>query len=265
MAELKPYVPDLDKISFQLQDKNPKVLNRHEYQSILERRELTPGADLSDEEILIAMEEGLIKVWDPENNFVLEKQMQGASLDLRLGKHFWYYKQHEVSRLTLGKHLEAIRDIGLLSYVYKETGEDFIFHPGTLVLALTQEHISISNAAIGVLNGRSSAARLGLGNHQTSDVFEPTFHGPLLMEFANANFIDVAAPSNIAIANISFRLLGRPSTRPRIYKTETLSHATGQKSPFGFWLPEWDKIQKRTIAKLNKNRQHRLSGNPSQE
>lgn len=261
LTQIKPYQPNLQKILNHSKNPEPLILSPEEYEDILIEYGLRRGSRLSDVGILKAMEAGLIKIWDLEGGFDLEKQIQASSIDLRLGHDFWFYKSHQISRLTMGKHLDPIQNLedGLLEYSYKLDGEEFVFHPGGLVLALIQEGITLSNVAIGILDGRSLAGRLGLSNHQTAGNFEPGFSGRMVLEISNTNSLDIAVPIFERIGSISFMLLDQPSTRPRTFKRDSQSKADHQISPFGFWKPEWDQQRRKVLSKKNSY----LNGSPS--
>lgn len=255
VSSIKPYQPNIKKILEHAKTPEPLMFTPEEYEDILIEYGLRRGTRLSDVGILKALEAGLIKIWDPSGTFDLEKQIQACYVDLRLGNDFWFFKSHQISRLTMGKHLDPIENIageGLLEYSYKLEGEEFVFHPGGLVLALLQEGISVSNCAVGILDGRSLAGRLGLSNHQTAGTFEPGFSGRMVLEISNTNNLDIAVPVHERIGAISFMLLDQPSSRPRNFKRDSQSQANNQISPFGFWRPEWDQVRKKAVANKSK-------------
>lgn len=245
---IEKYIPDLDKIARHNQDLEPKVLSPEEYDDILSRFGLYRGTRLSDVGILKAMEAGLIKIWSNSGYFDLLKQIQSSCVDLTLGNEFWHYKQHCISRLTLGKHQEAIKEYKLIDYNYKLHGDEFVFHPGSLVLSLTDEIVSVSNVVVGSFDGRSLAARLGLSNHQTAGLFHAGFCGRAMMEISNSNYIDIAVPIGERIGSMIFTLLDQPSTRPECLKTDSQSNAFKQTGPFGFRFEEWDVEKQEVIA-----------------
>lgn len=245
--KIEAYIPDLDKIAEHSQDHEPLVLLPEEYDEILERFKLYRGTMLADEGLLIAMEAGLIKVWDEEGSLDLS-QVQSASLDLRLGPEFWYYRRHTgVDSLILGSHRREIEENDILGYTCKREGEIFAFHPDSLVLALTREGIALSNVVYGLFDGKSSGARLGMSNHQTAGGINAGFSGQLVMEFSDSNHINVGVPVGKSVASMRFHLLDRPSTRPENLKADSVSRAYGQVSPFGFRRPEWDEIREKVL------------------
>lgn len=244
MSIIKPYMPDLKKIAQHSEDMEPMVLSPEEYDEILSSTGLRRGTRLSDVGILKALEAGLIKIWDEEGNLDLLKNMQSASLDLTLGHEFWHYKQHRISRLTMGQHKSPIADLSLLEYNYKNSDDVFVFHSNCLVLAQVQEVVSLSNVVIATFDGKSTAGRLGLSNHQTAGLVHAGYCGKIMMEISNTNNLDIAVPIGVPIGTLNFHLLDQPSTRPENLKTDSQSKAYKQASPFGFRDPEWDKAKK---------------------
>lgn len=247
--EITPYIPDLAKIEKHSKDLNPLILDNQEYTEILEEHQLYRGTNLSDEGILRCMEAGLIKIKDPDKPVNILKAIQSCSLDMNLGSEFWHYRQHEISRLTLDQHRQDIEELELLEYNYKNPGSIFVFHPNSLVLAFTQEMVSLSNVIKGSFDGRSKAGRLGISNHQTAGLIQPGFAGQIMMEFSNTNALDIALPVGCGIASLSFSLLDRPSTRPEAFSQTSESKAFMQTGPFGFRLESWDR--ERSKARRN--------------
>jgi dCTP deaminase len=248
--EIQPYIPDLDKIADNHRNLDPLILSEEEYDEMLADRErygLRSGR-LSDKGILKAMEAGLIKTWDPAGNFDLLEQVQPASLDLRLGTESWHFVDTEETCLTLGEHREPLERFDMLAYTHRLDGEKFVFHPSGLVLSLTQERFALSNVVIAHFDGKSTVARLGVSNHQTAGSIEPGFYGAIMMEVSNSNRIPVGVKVGDAIASIGFSLLSEPSTRPRNFKSVSLSQANGQVSPFGYRKEEWDRVMQDSSA-----------------
>jgi dCTP deaminase len=57
--------------------------------------------------------------------------------------------------------------------------------PGEFVLAQTLENVLIPNDLVGLVEGRSSWARMGVTIHLTAPKIDPGFHGPITLEMAN--------------------------------------------------------------------------------
>lgn len=256
--EIKPYIPDLDKIAHHCKDPSPVIVTKEEFDEVMSNPDeygLYRGTNMSDEEILRAMELGWIKIWNTNGKFNLLNRIQDGGVDFTLGPDFWHYRQHEISRLTIGEHVEPIRRLGLLEYTYKLAGEEFVFYPGTIVLALTNEGISLSNTLYGRFDGRSTAARLGLSNHQTAGYFGAGFSGRGVLEMSNVNTLHVGLRVNEGVGFMTFHMFGSPSTRPRTQKLDSGSFSQNQVSPFGSWDEKWTRIREETIGKAVVNAQ----------
>lgn len=240
-----PYLPDLEKIAAASANPEPLILTEEEYEDLLQRHRLHRG-QLSDVGILKAMELGLIKVWTEDGNYNPVDFIESNNLDVTLGNEFWFYRPHEISRLTLGKHLEAIKALDLLVYNYKADGDVFTFHPNTLVLALTREVVSLSNVVTADFDGKSVPARLGLSSHQTAGQIHSGFCGQITLELSNALSLDVAVPVGKSVSSLKFNLIAEPSSRPRSSaQGKSWNHL--QSSPFGYRLPEWEEIKRNVV------------------
>lgn len=265
MAELKPYIPDLDKIAKHCTNPDPLILNDDEFANILAEYKLYRGTRLSDVGILRAMEAGLIKIWDPEEHgFDLLKQIKGARVDFRIDHHVWRYDTDDrISRLTMGQHEGPLQEFDLLKYSYRAIDEDIVLNPGRLTLALFHEGLSLSNAVVAEVDGRSLAGRLGISNHQTASEAGPGYAGRIIMEISNANHFDIAIPVHEAVGSVGFTLLDHPSSRP--YNLQSGNLAYMQVAPFRYWKDEWSEKMKEALnAQNNPNgRNFAISGDPA--
>jgi dCTP deaminase len=233
------------------------IVSTEEFNEVMDFPEeygLYRGAAMGDEEVLRAMELGWIKVWTPGEDYNVLDYIDADNIDFRLGKDFWQYHPSEVSRLTIGEHIQPIQDHDILTYTYKLPGEEFIFFPNNLVLAMTVEHISLSNVIRGQFDGRSLAARLGLSNHQAAGHFHPGFTGPMMAEISNANILHGGVRVHDRIGSMTFSMLGSPSTRPRTQKENSESKADNQQGPFGFWDPKWDEEREKVIGRSSREK-----------
>ncbi len=140
---------------------------------------------LSQPEIRAAVDAGELK-FDPP---LEEKQWGEASIDLRLGTQFT--KLQNVPGLKLSLH----GGLGQISGFWKtmdlplrnEFGQlnSFCLEPNEFVLAMTHERITIPRNLIGLVEGRSTYARLGLSMHQTAPWIQPGWSGPIVLEIKN--------------------------------------------------------------------------------
>jgi dCTP deaminase len=120
-----------------------------------------------------------------------ETQWGEASVDLRLGFQFTKFRAAPGLTISVAEGLSTIGSLGLWATkelkIKDELGnrETFDLRPGELVLALTHESIRIPPHLIGLVEGRSTYARVGLSMHQTAPWIQPGWSGPIVLEIAN--------------------------------------------------------------------------------
>ena len=66
-----------------------------------------------------------------------------------------------------------------------EEADNFEIAPGGFVLAQTLERVAMPNDLVGLVEGRSSWARVGLSVHLTAPKIDPGFDGTITLEIAN--------------------------------------------------------------------------------
>lgn len=159
---------------------------------------------LSDRDILIALEEGRIKI-DPAPD--LEKQLGSVSVDFRLGNTFMVFEHSRFSYID-PRHPQSIGDA--MRTIEVEDDEAFIMQPGDFALASTKELLELPNDLLGRLEGRSSIARLGITVHSTAAVFEPGWIGTATMELSNLGRMPVALYPGMRICAFSFQTVSSP-------------------------------------------------------
>lgn len=159
---------------------------------------------LSDRDILIALEEGRIKI-DPAPD--LEKQLGSVSVDFRLGNTFMVFEHSRFSYID-PRHPQSIGDA--MRTIEVEDDEAFIMQPGDFALASTKESLELPNDLLGRLEGRSSIARLGITVHSTAAVFEPGWIGTATMELSNLGRMPVALYPGMRICAFSFQTVSSP-------------------------------------------------------
>jgi dCTP deaminase len=185
---------------------------------------------LSDRDILIALDEGRIRI-DPFPDMAV--QLGSVSVDFRLGSTFMVFEHSRFSYIdprhpqSIG---EAMRTI--------EVGDDepFIMQPGDFALASTMESLELPNDLLGRLEGRSSIARLGITVHSTAAVFEPGWRGTATMELSNLGRMAVALYPGMRICAFSFESLSSPVSTP--YSLKKNNKYADQKTPRASLLSE---------------------------
>ncbi len=134
-----------------------------------------------------AVESGQI-AFDPP---VEGDQWGEASIDLRLGFGFTILEGLPGMTLSVAEGMQAISKAGF--WKTKELRErdahgkreSFTLEPGEFVLAMTHESVRVPNGLIGLVEGRSTYARLGLSMHQTAPWIQPGWSGPIVLEIMN--------------------------------------------------------------------------------
>jgi dCTP deaminase len=109
--------------------------------------------------------------------------MGEASVDLRLGFQFTKFKELNGITISIADGLKSIGSLNLwdtqelLEKNCFGKREFFELASGDFVLGLTHESIEIPQHLIGLVEGRSTYARLGLSMHQTAPWIQPGWSG----------------------------------------------------------------------------------------
>ncbi len=167
---------------------------------------------LSDNDILKHMRLGKIVI-EPSP---AASMINGASVDLRLGRYFRVFSLHTGSHIDLGTsraEINAAIDRVMSDEIVVADGEIFYLHPGQLVLGVTEESLTLSADLCGTINGRSSLARLGLMVHSTAHFVDPGWSGAIVLEFYNCGRLPLGLRPSMAICAVAFEPLSSPATR----------------------------------------------------
>lgn len=135
--------------------------------------------------------------------------IRGASLDLRLGKHFIVLERSStpsVSAVTGGaRRMQAA--------VEKSWDDYFVLHPGELVLASTLEYLVIPSDLAATVITRSSYGRLGLIT-ATAIFVHPWFKGCLTLELVNLGRVPLQLQPGERIAQLALQEVDPPLLEP---------------------------------------------------
>ncbi len=178
---------------------------------------------LSDQDIEKALKEGKIRV-EPLPD--LATCLGPCSLDFRLGNNlrvFEYTKYPVIDPRNKEVFNKLSREIFIAD------GENFIIHPGELIIASTMEWLEISNDLMGRLEGRSSLGRIGVVVHSTAARFDPGWKGRPVLELGNLGRIPVVLEPGIRICSFTFEELSSPSRCS--YSERSTSKYIGQEGP----------------------------------
>lgn len=168
---------------------------------------------LSDVDILEHMRRGKIRI-DPAP---ADAMVNGASVDLRLGREFRVFSMHSASHIDLGTSRAEINAaiMRVMSAEIMLDGDDDVFylHPGELALGVTEERIELSDDLCGTINGRSSLARLGLMVHSTAHFIDPGWSGAIVLEFFNCGRLPLGLRPGMPVCAVAFEPLSSPAKR----------------------------------------------------
>ena len=161
---------------------------------------------LSDRDIRKAQaNHGIVEPWRDEH-------VQPASIDLRLGDQFIIWEDDGT---------------GTLGQVRVTATDGMTIEPGQFLLGTTLETVTIPDHLVGLIDGRSSWARLGVAVHITAGYIDPGFHGKVTLELKNVGHQPVWLPVGDRICQMRLTQLTSPAERP--YGAPGLgSHYQGQ-------------------------------------
>lgn len=165
---------------------------------------------LSDKDIVIQNALGNISI-DPFN----EKNIQPASYDLHLDRHFMKFKS-QLQEIDLKKPLED----DMISWSV-EKGESLLIYPGEFLLGVTEETVGVSGKVAARMDGKSSLGRVGLFIHITAGFIDPGNKLKLTLEMLNVSGRPIRVYPSMPIAQVSFHLMESESGKK--YGDESLN------------------------------------------
>lgn len=87
---------------------------------------------------------------------------------------------------------------------YERNTNEIIINPYDFVLGRTEETITLPADIVGLVEGKSSLARLGLSIHQTGGWIDAGFSGTITLEFYNCSPNPIILTAGMPIAQIVF-------------------------------------------------------------
>ncbi|HRV76352.1 MAG TPA: dCTP deaminase [Candidatus Saccharimonadales bacterium] len=159
---------------------------------------------LSDKDIKRAIESGYISV-SPYD----EKNLQPASYDLHLDKHFLVFDTKKNSVIDPKKPVD-----NLMRPIEISENEPFVLHPGEFALGLILEETGVGDDYAGRLEGKSSVGRLGVLIHVTAGFLDPGNKLKMTLELHNTAEIPVLLYYKMPIAQIAFEKISSAAEEP---------------------------------------------------
>jgi dCTP deaminase len=133
---------------------------------------------LSKPDILQYLRDGKLR-FEPA---ITTDRVAQVSVDLVLGRKFTTFKEPPafITSIRIDPSLWGSVDLW-----HHQELDSFLLKPGDFVLAQTQEKVFIPNDLVGLVEGRSSYARVGVTIHLTAPKIDPGFEGHITLEMAN--------------------------------------------------------------------------------
>lgn len=151
--------------------------------------------------------------------------IQGATVDLHLGRHFLVFQPSSLKFLDLAQPMEDhMKEVTL-----NKNHREFILHPHKFALGITEELVGTDLAHCCKIDGISSIARAGIFVHITASNINPGHKLHITLELFNGLEVPVALHWGMPIAQMEFYKLQTPLTDEHEYKGHFA--ATNKKSP----------------------------------
>lgn len=184
---------------------------------------------LSDKKIRELLDQGKLAIDPLEDDQIQEgrirvgKQIQPASVDLRLGTHFLKLDEHNIAYVDLENPAKYI----------SFDKEEIILPPHSFMLATTLEYIKLPNNLTAFVEGRSSIGRMGLFI-QNAGWVDPGFEGEITLELYNANQLPIKLKAGRRVCQLVFAKMDQDAHYPYRGKYQGQRTATGSQIYFDF-------------------------------
>ena len=152
-----------------------------------------------------------------------------VSVDLLLGRKFSTYRDRPayLAAITIDPSLWTSTDL----WEHIET-DMFRLPPGGFVLAQTLERVSIPNDLVGLVEGRSSWARVGISIHVTAPKIDPGWDGTITLEMFNFGKMTVELRAGIdQPAQLMLLQVSTPLEQKDLYGQAPGDQFFGQSTP----------------------------------
>ena len=185
---------------------------------------------LSRPDILTYLKEGKLK-FTPAID--LTTQVAQVSIDLHLGRKFTEFKKPPdyIPSITVDPSIFKSLDL----WEHHDDQDDFLLKPNHFVLAQTLERVHMPNDLVGLVEGRSSWARLGVTIHLTAPKIDPGFDGTITLEMTNLGRVPVLLRGGIdKPAQLMLLTVSSPLPDSESYGTGPDDRFQGQDTPIPY-------------------------------
>jgi len=144
-----------------------------------------------------------------------------CSVDLRLGLTFTVFKKKDyVGTFRMKMTKQMFEDADLWDEQEYKEGDVVTLHKGELVLAQTRETVHLPNDLMGLVEGRSSWARMGVGIHVTAPKIDPGWNRPITLELTNHSQVNYELEAGLERpCQLMLLKLSNPLTEAQLYGT----------------------------------------------
>lgn len=211
---------------------------------------------LSDRDIKKLLPELGIETPNEDHPFDADKQIQPASIDLRLSNVFWrpsrrraflrrpLTKGHAVVDLRQA-HMEELDPRRDWRRIELDEGDSQLIAPGRVLMGRIYERFAVPSGYAGKVEGRSSYARLGLFVHCSGDFINPGWDGYMPLQLFNAGPYTIRITPYVSVCQL--KLVPLSSEPERSYGMEELeSKYVNDDGGPSFW---WRDRQVRELQK----------------
>lgn len=158
---------------------------------------------LSNEDIKAALRDGILGIQPLKPD-----QIGPVSVDLTLSDTWYFFKKKYIGK-----------KIDLSKTDWKEVtkqikSKSVVLNTGEVCLGKTVERIKLSEHMVGLLEGRSRYARMGLAVHITSSIVQPGSNNHQILEIVNSAPFAVMLYAGMRISQIMFSWLKTPTSLP---------------------------------------------------
>lgn len=137
-----------------------------------------------------------------------KEQIGPASVDLTLSDEWYFFKEEYIGKtvdLSKKNYTELIK---------KVKADNIILRPGEMCMGRTVEKITLPPDIIGMLEGRSRYARVGLTAHVTASIVQPGSDNHQVLEIVNLSPFTVVLHKGMRISQITFDEMKGPTSKP---------------------------------------------------
>lgn len=191
---------------------------------------------LSYADLRAEIESGAIR-FDPP---LKQTQWGQASIDLSLGYSFTSIKEAPGATFSVAQGLGTIGQSGLWAQQELKPAdprgrpESITLAPNEFILALTHQRITVPKHLIGLVEGRSTYARVGLTMHQTAPWIQPGWSGRITLEIRNSGPLQIALTPVIDMpCQLTFFRLTSPLEPDQAYGARGSDSYQDQQHPLG--------------------------------